>query len=172
MTFSQGQEAQEVIPLPHARVELTLDKKIYGRREVWKFRATLVNTDPRGFYISKSFQEAGGGVAGFYIAVSQLSGKKDGSGCSTHVGDAFRATETRSPEQILKEDYFPLQPGGFVGWSSEYSPCNVNSRGEYEITAEYFTSDLSQKFVRSLVIKRQRVLDGKFRSKPVKFWVR
>src|SRR6202158_6548545 len=76
MTSAQAQEPQEVIPAPHARVELRIDKKVYGRREPITFRAILVNDDTRGFYISKSFYGAGGGVAGFYVYGTQLSGRR------------------------------------------------------------------------------------------------
>jgi hypothetical protein len=169
---AQTPEPQEVIPAPHARVELTVDKKVYGRREAVKFRAILVNDDPRGFYISKSFYDAGGGVAGFYVYGTQLSGKKGGQKCTAMAGDAFGPRESRSPEQILKEDFLPIQPGGFVGYEGTYQPCVISNSGEYEIWVEYETGDLHQGLVRPLVVHRQRVLDGKFKSTPVKFWIR
>ena len=169
--FSQGQNVSEV-PLLHARIDLTLDKKVYGRRETVKFRALLVNVDPRGFYVSKSFYEAGGGIAGFYVYGNQLTGKKGGIDCSALAGDAFQFSESRNPEQILKEDYLPLRPGGFVGYEGDYHPCTVNNPGEYQIWVEYVTGDLNQHAVRSLVINGQHVLDGRFKSKPVKFLVR
>jgi hypothetical protein len=90
------------------------------------------------------------------------------SGC----GDAFRATESRSPEQILKEDFLPLRPGGFVGYEGTYQPCVISNPGEYEIWVEYVPQDLSQELVRPLIVNRQRVLDGTFKSTPVKFWIR
>jgi len=169
---AQTQEGQEVIPAPHVRIELTLDKKVYGRREPVTYKAVLKNVDPRGFYISKSFHEGGGGIAGFYVYGTQLSGKRGGVNCSAMAADDFRSEELRSPEQILKEDFLPLRPGGFVGYEGKYQPCTISNPGEYEIWVEYITGDLSQRLVRPLVVKRQRVLDGTFKSTAVKFWIR
>jgi len=149
-----------------------IEKKVYGRREPVRFKALLSNLDSSGFYISKSFYQAGGGIAGFYVYGTQLRGKKSGTVCSVMAGDAFKSSESRSPEQILKEDFLPLQPGGFVGYEAKYHPCTVTDPGEYEIWVEYTTGDLSQSVVRSLVVNQKRVLDGKFKSPPVKFWVR
>jgi hypothetical protein len=171
VTSTQAQEPQKVIPEPHVRIELTIDKKVYGRRESVRFKASLKNIDPRGFYISKSFYEAGGGIAGFYVYGTQLSGKKGGVTCEAGYGDSFRFSESRSPEQILKEDFLPLRPGGFVGYEGTYQPCVISNPGEYEIWVEYVTWDLSQGLVRPLVFNRQRVLDGTFKSRPVKFWI-
>jgi hypothetical protein len=171
VTCAQEQEQREA-PTPHTRIELTLDKKVYGRREGVKFKAMLMNVDSNGFYVSKSFYEAGGGIAGFYVYGTQLSGKRDGFPCTMGAGDAFRRTESRSPEQILKEDFLRLSPGGLVGYEGEYKPCAVSNPGEYEIWVEYITGDLSQHLVRTLVVNHERVLDGKFKSMPVKYWVR
>ena len=169
---AKAQGPQEVIPPPHVWIELTVDKKVYGRRESVRFKAILKNIDPRGFYISKSFYEAGGGIAGFYVYGTQLSGKKGGVNCGTGVGDFIRATESRSPEEILREDFLPLRPGGFVGYEGTYQPCVISNPGEYEIWVEYVTQDWSQGLVRPLVVNRQRVLDGTYKSMPVKFWIR
>ena len=86
---AQTQEGQEVIPAPHVRIELTLDKKVYGRREPVTYKAVLKNVDPRGFYISKSFHEGGGGIAGFYVYGTQLSGKRGGVNCSAMAADDY-----------------------------------------------------------------------------------
>jgi len=166
------EQGQLAVPTPHVRIELTLDKKVYGRREGVHFKAMLVNVDSNGFYVSKSFHEGGGGTAGFYVYGTQLRGKRGGVGCSAMAGDVFRVSESRSPEQILKEDFLPVQPGGRVGYEGDYHPCAVVNPGEYEIWVEYVTGDVNQTLVRSLVVNRQRVLDGKFKSAPVRFWVR
>lgn len=167
------QTSEELIPQPRAQVELTIPKKIFGRREPIKFRVMLVNIDPRGFYISKEFYEHGGGIAGFDITVTQLSGKKGSEACVVGVADRFGiGADSRSPEQVLKEDFVPIRPGAFVGWSGEYQRCKVNSPGEYEISATYSTADMYQERVRTLIVNRQRVLDGTFKSKKIPFEVR
>jgi len=167
------QTPEELIPRPRAQVELTIPKRVFGPREPIKFRVTLINVDPRGFYISKQFYEEGGGIAGFDITVTQLTGKKGGEVCAASAADRFGiAADPRTPEQILKEDFVPIRPGAFVGWSGEYQRCKVNNPGEYEISAAYSTADLYQGRVRNLVINRQRVLDGTFKSKKVRFEVR
>jgi len=167
-----SQQPQDVIPAPHAAVELTINKKVYGRRESVRFKAILKNIDPRGFYISKSFYEAFGS-AGFSVYGRQLSGKKGGFNCGRGIGDRIRATpESRSPEEILREDFLQLRPGGFVGYEETYQPCVVSNPGEYEIWVEYVTGDWSQGLVRPLVVNRERVLDGTYKSRPVKFWIR
>jgi len=167
-----GQDSSGGSPAPRVQIELIIPKKVYGRSEPVKFKALLSNLDSSGFYISKSFYQAGGGIAGFYIYGTQLSGKKGGEPCTEGAADAFKSSESRSLEQILKEDFLPLQPGAFVGYEGNYQPCKVNNPGEYEIWVEYVTGDLNQSAVRSLVVNHQRILDGKFKSVPVKFWVR
>src|SRR5436190_7436047 len=147
VAFGQDRIANDVTP--RVRIELTIEKKVYGRTEPVKFKALLSNLDSNGFYISKSFYQAGGGIAGFYIYGTQLSGKRGGTVCGAMAGDAFKSSESRSPEQILKEDFLPLQPGGFVGYDGKYQPCTISNPGEYEIWVEYITGDLSQSVVRS-----------------------
>jgi hypothetical protein len=105
-------------------VEIKPDKNTYLPNEPIHFRAVLRNAGNTAVYISKSFVQAGGGIAGFYVSVKRLTGKTSGSGCVA-AADRFPPPDPRAPEQILREDYLRLLPGGIVGFESQYDGCVV-----------------------------------------------
>jgi hypothetical protein len=93
-------------------VEITTSKSMYLPDESIHYRVILRNDGHAAVYIARSFYEAGGGIAGFYVSVKQLTGKANGVGCAM-AGDRAFGNDPRSSEQILREDYLSLNP---VGW--------------------------------------------------------
>jgi hypothetical protein len=162
-----GQDARPAT----VRVEITTNKKIYVVGEPIRFRALLVNTSSSATWISKAFWYSGGGIAGFQVNISQLSGKKP-SACSVWAGDRFGSSDSRTPEQILKDDYILFGPNQIVGFEDRYSRCAKYYPGKYEIVAKYSPSDLNQDRVRDLKTNNALVLSGTCRSDPVTFEIR
>jgi hypothetical protein len=162
--------AQYLEPIA-AHVEVTTIKRVYAPGEPIRFRVLIMNKGSSAFWISKAFSRGGGGVAGFDVTITQLSGRKP-SKCGDSAGDRFLASEPRTPEQILKEDYFVLRPMEVVGFEGQYSKCDRYYAGKYQITAEYSAQDANQARVKSLRIQEAPVLDGTYRSDPVTFMIR
>lgn len=162
---------QDALPAS-VRVEITTNKKIYSVGEPIQFRALLVNTSSGSpTWISKGFWYSGGGIAGFQVNVIQLSGKKP-SKCSIFAADRFDSPGSRTPKQVLEEDFMLLGPREMIGFEDTWSRCAKNYPGKYEITAEYCTCDLNQDRVKDLEVNRSLVLSGTYRSRPVSFEIR
>jgi hypothetical protein len=150
------------------RVEITTGKKDYRTGERIRFRAVLVNIGHSDVYISKSFTYAGGGIAGFYVNVKQITGKRSKTGCGGY-GDRFPLEDRRSPEQILREDYLLLSPEGLIGFEGDYEGCEAKYPGTYEIQASYSAQDSNLSRVLPLNEKGKVVLTGQVKSQPVTF---
>ena len=151
-------------------VQIKTDKRAYAVGERIRFTATLRNNGSTGVYISKSFSDAGGGIAGFYVTVTQLTGKPSGQGCVA-TGDKGWG-ESRTPEQILREDYFLLPPGGFVGFETEFTGCVVKNSGLYQAQATYSAQDVNIEKVRQVAGNPYHVAIGQIQSGLIKFRVR
>ena len=135
------------------------------------FTAILRNGGNSPVYISKNISEAGGGIAGFYINVKQLVGKPSGKKCVA-AGDRY-PNESRTPEQVLREDYLLLPPGGMVGVEAQFfTGCVVRNPGMYEATAEYSAQDMNVNKVKQVAIKPQQIVTGQFYSLPQRFRIR
>jgi hypothetical protein len=102
----------------HLYVEVTTDKKVYLRGEPVRYRIVLRNGGDSAVYVAKSFSDAGGGIAGFYVDVKQLTGKR--STCGGFAVDRAILPDARTPEQILGEDYLLLKPRELIGFESGY----------------------------------------------------
>ncbi|HYM76468.1 MAG TPA: hypothetical protein VE377_10870 [Candidatus Dormibacteraeota bacterium] len=168
---SASQEAKTVKPKElQVKVEITTDKKDYVEGEPIKFRVVLVNQGGPAIYIAKSWDDAGGGIAGFFISVKQLRGRPPKLRCG---GTADRGVfpDTRSPEQILKEDFVRLPPGDFVGFTDQYRECAVEYAGMYRISAMYSPNDLNTHKVVPLSDEKNSVLTERIYSKPFAFRV-
>ena|ERR1700686_1991241 len=112
----------------------------------------------------------GGGIAGFYVDVKQLTGKR--SRCGGFAGDRFSLPDARTPEQILGEDYLLLNPGELIGFESGYDCVGGVHSGTYQITATYAAQDLNINRVRLLADKADSIVVGRIQSKPLIFRVR
>ena|ERR1700674_1283754 len=150
------------------QVEIKTDKTSYTAGEPVRFKALVSNRGYSAVYISKSFFTAGGGIAGFWVSVEQLKGKKSGLGCVS-AGDRFSVKDPRTAEQILREDFLRLPAGGMVGYEDQYRGCVVKNSGTYQITATYCACDLNTGKVKAV---DQSVVIGKISSKPIQFRVR
>jgi hypothetical protein len=149
-------------------VDITIDKKVYLRSEPFRYRVVLRNSGKSAVYVAKSFSQAGGGIAGFYVDVKQLTGKR--SMCTVMAMHAFVPHDARTPEQILREDYLLLSAGELIGFEWEYD-CVKKYSGTYQITATYAAQDLNINKVRLLADKADAIVVGRFQSKPLTFRV-
>jgi hypothetical protein len=165
------------------RVEISTDKKTYTRGELVRFRAVLINKGSAPFYISKFFSYSssdmnGANTPGFEIRIRQVSGMGMRlPGCMS-VGDYLSPSDHRTPEQILKEDFVRLPPGGLVGFEDDlnhFPPIGCvkpyQSVGKYEVAAVYSTKDRDRERVTS-VLGGERLLDGRYESAPTTFTIR
>jgi hypothetical protein len=152
------------------RIEVKTDKRTYVVGETVRFTAILRNSGTTPAYISKSFGEAAGGIAGFYVSIQQLTGKTSGKVCDGY-GDRFISKDSRTPEQVLREDYLALPPGGLVGFEAKYEGCAVKNPGRYRISATYSAQDLFVNKAKLAVGERNRVAIGQFRSRRSTFRV-
>jgi hypothetical protein len=172
-SFVTAQDSSHTVASPNWKltVEIRTDKGTYLPNEAIHYRAVLRNSGSTVIYVSKSFFEAGGGISGFYVSVKQLTGKRSGRGCSM-AGDRFGTPDPRTPEQILREDFLRLTPGGIVGFESQYWGCAVRYPGIYEIDVTYSAEDLNIGKVRNLAGKTEEIVTGQIHSEPSKFRVR
>lgn len=164
--FAQGPRRQN-----NAYVEITTTKKSYAVGEPIQFRVLLINRGNVPLWVAKSFSALGGGMAGFVINVKQVTGRPPKPACGV-AGDRFPGTGSRSPEQILKEDFLYLPPGGMIGYEDQYRGCDVLNPGKYQISADYITADLNQDRVEHLSVDGAGVLKrGTYSSAPLTFTV-
>jgi hypothetical protein len=155
-----------------AYVEITTTKKSYDVGEPIQFRVLFINRGNVPFWVAKSFSELGGGMAGFIINVKQITGKPPKFACGV-AGDRSPGTGSRSSEQILKEDFLYLPPGGMIGYEDHYRGCDVLNPGQYQISADYVAGDLNQERVEHLNGDGASVLKhGTYRSTALAFTVR
>lgn len=171
MGRSSSQQATTNEDLNQVRVEITTEKDLYVVGEPIRFNVRLINRGQKVIYIAKPWWYAGGGIAGFLVNVRQLSGRKFGLRCG---GAADRGLEkdSRSPEQILREDFVRLGTGEFVGMEDVYDGCAVKYAGTYEIRATYSANGVNTHTVASILDSNSLVLMGQVDSKPYKFRVR
>jgi hypothetical protein len=158
----------------HLSVDLTLSKATFMPNEPIQYRVLLRNIGTSAVYISKSFFEAGGGIAGFYVDLEQLTGElSENAGCGM-AGDRFMTNDSRTPRQIQREDFLRLPPGAFVGFESTYGDCTTATTrkpGKYRLTATYVAQDLNTNRVAPVADKNEPVVLGRFKSDPVTFQV-
>ena len=143
---------------PEAAVKIfALSRNVFAWGERIRIPVALINRGREGFYISKHFSEAQGGSSGFVYKVVQLSGKPARFRCVL-AGD--RGPDSRSADQVFREDYIYLPPGGFVG--DEISPnyCKLENPGRYRIEIWYSAQDLNVKRVAELKDLKWPVLQG------------
>lgn len=158
---------------PSMRVEIHTTKKNYTLAESTRieFTAFLINTGNSSVYVAKDFLEALGGRAGFHIKLEQFSGRRRKFRNCEGFYDWAPSVDRRSPEQILKEDFVLLRPGGIVGFRSMYRGCAPEHPGTYQVIAEYVTQDWNPGNFPTNT-KLGELLTGKIISQPYRFTVR
>ena len=153
------------------RVEIKTNKTAYAVGEPVVFTAILRNGGNASVYISKDFSQAGGGIAGFYVEVKQRTGKPSGKTCVAAFDRS--PTESRTPEQVLREDYLLLAPGAMVGIEAEFfTGCVIGNPGTYDATAVYSAQDMNVNKVKEMAAKPDEIVTGQFYSTPSRFRVR
>ena len=80
-------------------------------------------------------------------------------------------SDSRTPEQVLREDYLALPPGAMVGFETQYDGCDVENPGAYQITATYSAQDLNVGKVRQVAGKADQIVTGQLHSTPATFRV-
>ena len=150
-------------PQINLRVEVKPSKRVYVAGEPVRFTAILRNSGNNELYISKSFSQASAGTAGFYVSIKQVTGRPSATTCGTTV-DVGPSSDSRTPDQILREDYLVLSPGAMVGFESQYDGCNVENPGAYQITATYSAQDLNVGKVKQVAGKADQIVTGQFES--------
>jgi hypothetical protein len=166
---AQTSTLQKQVPSQSLGVEVTTNKRVYNVGEPIRFTATLRNGGSSAVYISKDFSRADGGIPGFNVSVKQLTGIPASTGCGVGADRSF--TESRTPEQVLREDYLLFAPGTMVGFESEFTGCVVKNPGRYRAQATYSAQDLSVDEVRQFADKNNQVVTGQFHSEPIDFQV-
>ena len=145
---------------PQAVVEISTKGFTYRPGLPMRFRALLVNSGTVPFYVSNSFAEAGGGIAGFHYEVKQLTGRRPRVQCGIAGDRLFR--EERTPQQILQEDYFVLFPKHVIGSELRVEHfCKEGPyRGRYRISVSYSAQDLNIRKIAAIPDLDYPVLQG------------
>ena len=168
---AQSQAPNQSLHRARIFVRIILDKTEFKGGDPITYKLVLSNESNKGIYVSKSFGEAGGGYAGFHTEVKQLSGRKPKQHC-VRAGDVWKQDNGRTPEQILKEDFFIVWPGQFIGYNEKYDSCEEPIYpGTYEITADYSAQDWYMDRVKAVKDDNTEVLTGSIDAKPVRFHV-
>ena len=173
VSLMSAQDPSTKISAPrwNLQVEITMDKNVYVRDEPVRYRVTLLNSGKSAVYVAKSFSNAGGGIAGFYVDVKHLTGKR--SPCGGFAVDRVPLPDARTPEQILGQDFLLLHPGELIGFESGFDCIGGNlPSGTYQMTATYAAQDLNIDKVRLLADKADSIIVGRIRSKPLTFRIR
>jgi hypothetical protein len=147
-------------------VEVKTEKVQYSVGEPIQYTVLLINQKSSPVYVAKTFFASGGGIAGFSLSVKQTEGKSSAE-CSL---DADRFVDTagpRSAQQILKEDFLWLAPGGIVGFTGRYQGCAVKHEGIYELRATYCPCDLNTANAQSAAKQEgTEIITESIQSKP------
>ncbi len=91
------------------------------------------------------------------------------------AGDFLNPPDSRSWEQIFKEDFLRLPPGALVGIEDDLTKSPpigcvqpYQSVGKYEVVVVYSTKDRDkEKF--GPMLQGERLLDGRYESTPSTF---
>jgi len=152
-------------------VEVKTDKSRYIIGEQIGFTVLLINRGTSAVYIAKSFLSSGGGIAGFSLSVKQTKGKGSPE-CALFVDRFGDTAGPRSGNQILREDFLRLAPGGIVGFTGRYRGCAVKHQGSYQLTAIYCPCDLNTATARSAAKQEStETITESIESKPWPFSV-
>ena len=130
--MANAQQDEPSADVSKVTVIIELLKKSFRKAEKITYSIRLINDGP-AFYVPKSF------AASFRDSVEQLTGRPPRIGCGVG-GGMGGPRDTRSANQILREDYLRLGQGESIGITAEYPKCmdvSVLNEGTYEITASF-----------------------------------
>lgn len=124
---------------PATKLSLTLAKSVYGVGEEIEATVVLENVGTNSFYVPKYFNMADD--LGFAVHIVR-NGEPY---CFVQAQVTCGKAKRRSVDQVLRDDFFLLQPGGLIGLHVRLSTkCMGQIRplppGTYEVAAEYSSS--------------------------------
>lgn len=125
--------------------------------------AILLESGPFGVYIPKSWGQSGGGIPGFSVRMTTLSG--NGAETCGLAGDALRTSEPDA-KVALNRDFIYLSPHNFIGLKTSLN-CPTKRPGKYLIDAWYSPYHPDGDRVAQLPETRGLVLRTGVHAKPV-----
>jgi len=147
---------------PLAVVSIHIDKHRFELGEAIEV-TILLAAGPEGVYIPKGWGRAGGGIPGFFVNLTTLSGK----GAETCGGSAD-ATPTHEPDPIiaLNRDFIYLPAQHIVGLKTTLN-CPPKRSGQYLINAFYAPTHGDAEKVAQLPETHRLVLREDVQANPV-----
>lgn len=147
---------------PIAVASIHLDKHSFKSGERIEV-AILLEAGRGGVYVPKWWGEMGGGIPGFSVHLTTLSGK----GAET-CGSAADAWSTHEPDATvaLRRDFIYLPTQAFIGLKTTID-CPTKRRGKYLIDASYSPYHIDADRIAQLPETHGLVLRKVVRAKPV-----
>jgi hypothetical protein len=157
---ASSQPARSVKPLAVASIHV--DKHTFKSAEKIEVMI-LLEAGPGGLYIPKSWGFSGGGIPGFSVNLTTLSGE----GAET-CGSAADAAPTHEPDArvALNRDFIYLPARQIIGLKTSIS-CPTKRPGKYLINAFYSPYHIDADRVAQLPETRGLVLLKEVKAKPV-----
>jgi len=123
----------------------------------------LLEAGPGGVYIPKWWGQMGGGIPGFSVNLTTLSGR-----AAQTCGTAVDAWPTREPDaaQVLNRDFIYLQAQNIIGLRTAVD-CPTKRPGKYLINAFYSPFHIDADEVAGLPETHGRVLRKGVQAKPI-----
>jgi hypothetical protein len=147
---------------PIAVASIHVDKHSFKSGEVIKL-TVLLEAGPGGVYIPKSWGEMGGGIPGFSVNLTTLSGK--GAETCGSATDAWGPKHSDATV-VLNRDFIFLPAHHIVGLRTEID-CPTKRPGKYLISMFYSPFNVDADEVAQLPETHGLVLRKGVRAKPV-----
>lgn len=147
---------------PTAVATVHVDKHSFKSGEKIKL-IILLEAGDGGIYIPKWWGELGGGIAGFSVNLTTLSG--EGAETCGHAGDAW-PTHEPDAKVVLNRDFIYLPAQHIIGLRTAVL-CPTNRPGKYLINAFYSPYHLDADEVARLPETHGLVLRKGVQAKPV-----
>jgi hypothetical protein len=163
---SWGQDSASSQPVPEVKLlaiaSIHVDKHRFKSGEDIKVMI-LLEAGPNGVYIPKSWGVSGGGMAGFSVHLTTLSGEQ-----AETCGSAADAAPAHEPDArvALKRDYIYLADRQVIGLRTTID-CPTKRPGKYLIEAFYSPYHIDSDRVAQLPETHGLVLQKEVQAKPV-----
>src|SRR3954470_3154329 len=119
---------------PKLVLKMTVSKQVLKAAETLTVRFQMKNEGRFPVWVPKGWGQAGGGVPGFFVSVTQLSGTK--KKCPEMALDGVVDDDSDSAD-LLRKNYVLLNPESFIGWEQRIDPCFIANPGKYKIEGSY-----------------------------------
>jgi hypothetical protein len=147
---------------PIAVASIRVDKHSFKSGEDIKL-TILLEAGRGGVYIPKSWGELGGGIPGFSVSLTTMSGKQAQT-CGS-AGDAWPTHES-DPTVALKRDFIYLPAQHIIGLATTLA-CPTKRPGQYLINAFYSPFHIDSDRIAQLPETHGLVLRKGVQAKPV-----